>query len=178
MLPNGGPDLEAFSFSKTRDHEKFGWQQACSIFWQVARSLATAEELVHFEVRGRFSSYCNILTYNPTQHRDLHWGQVLVRHSKNPAPFFPMSSNKMAPMDHPSHGVVATIIDLGLARIDQGSGKSFWTEFDEEIFEGEGDYQYDVYRMMRSCNGSRWETFQPLTNIMVGTNMFSIIAHS
>lgn len=48
MLPNGGPDLEAYTFSTPT---KTGWRQACSVFWQVARTLADAEELVSFEVR-------------------------------------------------------------------------------------------------------------------------------
>lgn len=46
-LPNGGPDLEAFKFSAAT---KTGWKQACSLFWQVTRALAEAEDLVRFEV--------------------------------------------------------------------------------------------------------------------------------
>ena len=45
-------------------------------------------------------------------------------------------------MDDPVHGVQATIIDLGLARIDSnpnGEGQTYWTHFDAEIFEGEGE---------------------------------------
>ena len=46
------------------------------------------------------------------------------------------------PMDHPVHGVKATVIDLGLARMnaqaDNGSTEVRWTPFDKEIFEGEG----------------------------------------
>jgi hypothetical protein len=30
-----------------------------------------------------------------------------------------------------------------------------------------GDYQYDVYRMMRDLNGGVWEGYQPFTNVMV-----------
>lgn len=44
-------------------------------------------------------------------------------------------------MDHKVHGVRATIIDLGLARMDAHDGNTqevYWTPFDEEIFEGEG----------------------------------------
>jgi serine/threonine-protein kinase haspin len=66
-------------------------------------------------------------------------------------------------MDDPSHGVEATIIDLGLARMDGGDG-IHWTPFDDEIFEGEGDYQFDVYRMMRESVG---EEYRPITNVMV-----------
>lgn len=47
VLPNGGPDLEAYTFNTPA---KSGWRQACSIFWQVTRTLAEAEELVRFEV--------------------------------------------------------------------------------------------------------------------------------
>lgn len=72
-------------------------------------------------------------------------------------------------MDDPAHGVEATIIDLGLSRIGQGSLDTFWTPFTDEIFEGEGDYQYDIYRMMRKHNEDDWESFRPLTNVMVCT---------
>jgi serine/threonine-protein kinase haspin len=48
VLPNGGPDLERYTFDKPA---KMGWRQACSLFWQVARTLGKAEELVAFEVR-------------------------------------------------------------------------------------------------------------------------------
>lgn len=105
------------------------------------------------------------------QHRDLHWGQVLVRYSKKTTRFPSMTARKTISMDDPSLGITATIIDLGLARIDQGKGGSFWTQFDAEIFEGEGDYQYDVYRMMYESNGGRWESYQPLTNVMVSVNL-------
>jgi hypothetical protein len=91
-------------------------------------------------------------------------------------------------MDHPAHGVQATVIDLGLARMnacgDGGLTEIRWTPFDEEIFEGEGqrvafdalgrflicilgDYQFDIYRLMRKHNGGRWADFRPLTNVMV-----------
>ena len=70
----------------------------------------------------------------------------------------------------------ATIIDLGLARIDyisEGSGDDVcWTPFAEEIFEGEGDYQYDIYRMMKEHNRNEWEKFNPLTNVMVSSTLF------
>ncbi|KAA1466590.1 hypothetical protein DENSPDRAFT_811728 [Dentipellis sp. KUC8613] len=144
VLPNGGPDLEAYTFSNP---SKTGWRQACSIFWQTARALSEAEELVSFE------------------HRDLHWGQILVKD----IPSKPSSRKAGAmTMDHPSIGIKATIIDLGLARMDGGSDTTaiHWTPFDEEIFEGEGDYQFDVYRLMRNCNGNEWEKFNPLTNVL------------
>ena len=53
ILPNGGPDLESFAFKNV---SKSGWHQACGIFWQVARALEQAEDLVHFEVCKRIGS--------------------------------------------------------------------------------------------------------------------------
>lgn len=47
VLPNGGPDLEAYTFYNAN---RTGWRQASSLFWQVAKALAHAEELVSFEV--------------------------------------------------------------------------------------------------------------------------------
>lgn len=46
-------------------------------------------------------------------------------------------------MDHDIHGVRATVIDLGLSRMesDEDSGESVrWTPFDDEVFEGEGTF--------------------------------------
>lgn len=47
-------------------------------------------------------------------------------------------------MDDRLHGVEATIIDLGLSRMDAGDGgdgdRVHWTPFDDEVFMGEGMY--------------------------------------
>ncbi|KAF9054958.1 hypothetical protein BDZ89DRAFT_975088 [Hymenopellis radicata] len=157
VLPNGGPDLESYTFKAPT---KLGWRQASSVFWQVAKSLAHAEQLVSFE------------------HRDLHLGQVLVRdlpmattlplqaHAQNRK----VKKDTHLPMDDRSHGVQVTLIDLGLSRMDAGDGSGgemvHWTPFEEEVFEGEGDYQFDIYRMMRDQNGGDWESFKPLSNVM------------
>jgi serine/threonine-protein kinase haspin len=79
-------------------------------------------------------------------------------------------------MDDAAHGVRATLIDLGLSRMDAGDGSGgemvHWTPFEEEIFEGEGDYQFDIYRYMRAYNRGNWEAFNPLTNAMVCSRSF------
>jgi hypothetical protein len=47
-------------------------------------------------------------------------------------------------MDHHAHGVRATLIDLGLSRMDAGDGDGgeivHWTPFEDEVFMGEGAY--------------------------------------
>ena len=91
-------------------------------------------------------------------------------------------------MDDDVHGVQATIIDLGLARMDsheRDNSAVHWTTFEPEVFEGEGilfthdnnaaythwyplgDYQFDIYRLMRAHNGDSWKEYRPLTNVMV-----------
>ncbi|KAJ3505662.1 hypothetical protein NLJ89_g7304 [Agrocybe chaxingu] len=161
VLPNGGPDLEAYTFHNA---SRSGWRQACSLFWQVAKALAHAEHLVSLEVFFL--------------HRDLHWGQILVKtvptqgsalKSLNTNQKTKSKSHRVF-MDDLSHGVQATIIDLGLSRMDAGDGSDgarvHWTPFDEEVFMGEGDYQFDVYRMMRGLTGGDWESFHPVTNVL------------
>lgn len=43
-------------------------------------------------------------------------------------------------MDSDVYGIQATIIDLGLSRMNSGAGSDavHWTAFDAETFEGEG----------------------------------------
>ena len=62
VLPNGGPDLEEYTFSQPT---KAGWRQACSLFWQIVRALATAEDLVSFEVRY-LSRYSHLDVQRPS----------------------------------------------------------------------------------------------------------------
>ncbi|KAG9091035.1 hypothetical protein FRC06_000737 [Ceratobasidium sp. 370] len=118
------------------------WRTACSIFWQVSQTLAQAESLVRFE------------------HRDLHWGQILVQS-------VPRSKAKVKSKTDPP--VRVTLIDLGLSRMDTHTQTPWYTELEPEIFEGKGDYQFDVYRMMKAhClgKGGGWEEHRPLTNVM------------
>ncbi|CEL63868.1 hypothetical protein RSOLAG1IB_05632 [Rhizoctonia solani AG-1 IB] len=152
ILPDGGPDLEHYTFTP-----RTSWRAAAGIFWQVARTLGLAESLVRFE------------------HRDLHWGQILVQNlpqkGKSKGSKAKAHSNSM---DSPEHsGVRVTLIDLGLSRMDTHTEQAWFTELEPEVFEGEGDYQFDVYRMMKAhCleNGSGeaggWDDFRPLTNVM------------
>ncbi|KIM26755.1 hypothetical protein M408DRAFT_330367 [Serendipita vermifera MAFF 305830] len=155
VLPNGGIDLESYSFGKATASggaAKSGspWRDAAEVFWQVTTSLAKAEELLKFE------------------HRDLHWGQIVVQKNK-------ATKGEDSVLS-------ATIIDLGLSRIQTKKGVQF-SSFEEEVFTGRGalpgfddgvdvdddidpDYQFDIYRLMRHYNGDEWTTYRPLTNVM------------
>ncbi|KAF5393133.1 hypothetical protein D9757_001303 [Collybiopsis confluens] len=169
VLPNGGPDLETYTFSNTSKR----WRQAASTFWQVTEALARAEQMVSFE------------------HRDLHWGQILIKDllGRNDLPMQQQNLNTPAKqhssrafMNDPSHGVHVTLIDLGLARMDAGDGNDgevvHWTPIDEETCMGEGDYQFDIYRMMREQNENNWEPFAPSTNVMWLHYLLKKLLHS
>lgn len=85
-----------------------------------------------------------------SKHRDLHLGQILVKTRAVPAlqtlraqpQNQPVRKPRKLKMDDPAHGIVVTLIDLGLARMDAGDGCGgemiHWTPFDKEIFMGEG----------------------------------------
>lgn len=108
----------------------------------------------------------------------MHWGQILVREIKPRGDLRdqPLLREGRISMDHEKHGVGATIIDLGLSRLDHGGGKSpYWTAFDEELFEGQGDLQFEIYRMMKGVMKD-WMSYTPLTNVMVSQMRYLIKA--
>lgn len=147
-LVHGGTDLEHYVLAS--------WVEAASIFWQVVRVLASAEVAMEFE------------------HRDLHWGNLLVRpHGRRGAGTGASASLRLAPMmqtptnvwrasDPSWAGIEVTVIDFTLSRLrdaasgsagrDRGaSGKVLYADLsqDPELFTGQGDEQFAVYRSMR-----------------------------
>jgi hypothetical protein len=152
-LSDGGEDIESVSLAS--------WTQALAIFAQTVELLAQAEEEAEFE------------------HRDLHWGNVLVE--------------KLAATDDDEPQLVAlcwsdlleaeksrlrtTIIDYTLSRARLTS----WTVAtcdlysQKSLFRGDADedYQFEVYRLMRSHvrntareDGVEKKDFYPGTNLI------------
>ncbi|ORY72718.1 hypothetical protein BCR35DRAFT_160117 [Leucosporidium creatinivorum] len=148
-LSHAGSDLEGYKLRS--------WTEAASVLWQVATICAEAEERLEFE------------------HRDLHWGNVLVKPlaaSSLPSALASLSlstpprksksstststtltTTSLAPL---SSGVQVTLIDFTLSRArvpggeeDEGDRIVFDGFEDDCVFEGEGDHQFDVYRAMR-----------------------------
>ncbi|KAI9006421.1 hypothetical protein DFJ74DRAFT_612247, partial [Hyaloraphidium curvatum] len=151
FLPYGGLDLEAFPVPS--------WRAAHSAFWQVCLALAAAEKEARFE------------------HRDLHVGNVLVLEDGEvkagtgtaPEVFWrDDAAGRTWRLRH--HAVRAVVIDYTLARFE-GGGRLFYNPLDdEELFRGQGDRQYDVYRAMREATGGEWRLFWPRTNVLVGSS--------
>lgn len=137
FLTNGGTDLESVTF-------KSGLE-ALSVLLQVAFSLAAAELEYQFE------------------HRDLHVGNVLVMATKEEKHVYLVDGANYVV---PTTGVTASIIDFSLSRLSK-DGFVIHQDLstDEELFNGSGDVQFDIYRKMKEETGNKWERFCPKTNI-------------
>ncbi|ETN69955.1 hypothetical protein NECAME_14987 [Necator americanus] len=131
----GGVDLEHYQM-KNED-------QALSALLQITISLIVAEERLEFE------------------HRDLHIGNVLVLENDRDLEYR-FSGGTMILR---SYGIKVNLIDFTLSRMRKEETTIFRDlESDEELFAGTGDYQFDIYRMMRHENQGDWLTFTPKTN--------------
>lgn len=81
------------------------------------------------------------------EHRDLHWGNVLLQTTKELQVFYRLNGEEFSVS---SDGVQVTIIDYTLSRM-MFQNNCYYNDLanDEELFMSTGDYQFDIYRMMR-----------------------------
>ncbi|KAI1285361.1 Serine/threonine-protein kinase haspin [Halotydeus destructor] len=137
VLNNGGMDLEKYVFKSA--------VEAKSIIVQVALSLAAAECEYQFE------------------HRDLHWGNILIMQVPESQLEYAVDGVHYS-VD--SNGLLASVIDFTLSRMAK-DGVIIHDDLEKypDLYQGKGDYQFDVYRMMREANGGDWESFTPKSNI-------------
>lgn len=137
-LANGGRNLENHKFDNV--------EQTYSAYLQVTASLAIAESKHQFE------------------HRDLHWGNVLVAPTTDEWLTFTLNG---IPIEIRTYGIKATIIDYTLSRMIYRDCCLYQDlAADPELFDATGDYQYDIYRYMRTKTNDCWELFKPVTNIL------------
>ncbi|XP_045769293.1 uncharacterized protein MAL13P1.304 isoform X3 [Maniola jurtina] len=141
-LANAGQDLESYQFHNA--------EQAYALFKQVAFGLAVGEEAFQFE------------------HRDLHWGNVLIAPTDQKYATFVLRgrTHRVA-----RRGVAATIIDYSLSRLSlrlPSDTAALYNDLaaDDGLFDAVGDYQFQVYRLMRDKLGNDWKNFEPYTNIL------------
>jgi Serine/threonine kinase of the haspin family len=81
------------------------------------------------------------------EHRDLHMSNILVLQTDQDESSFTLDDTHYAMK---TAGVQVTIIDFTISRCFVGEKICYYDlSQDEELFEGEGDYQFDMYRMMR-----------------------------
>nr|XP_023654937.1 serine/threonine-protein kinase haspin isoform X1 [Paramormyrops kingsleyae] len=136
----GGSDLESMNGKiSSMAHAK-------SILHQVIAALAVAEQALCFE------------------HRDLHWGNILVKSTKEKEWTFMLNE---VPHTIETKGVLVNIIDYSLSRLEiDDLTVSCDISADEELFMGTGDYQFDIYRKMREENNNSWNEYNPHTNVL------------
>ncbi|XP_063198436.1 serine/threonine-protein kinase haspin [Chroicocephalus ridibundus] len=136
----GGSDLENMRnrFSSVAS--------AKSVLHQVTASLAVAEQELHFE------------------HRDLHWGNVLVKKTDEKELTYVLNGTKHT---IPTAGIHVNIIDYTLSRLEKDELTVFCDlSTDEELFQGTGDYQFDIYRQMKAENANSWTDYHPHSNVL------------
>ncbi|KAF9432372.1 hypothetical protein BGZ76_010895 [Entomortierella beljakovae] len=156
LLPYGGIDLEHCSLAN--------WQQAWSVLAQVAASLEPKEQAPFW-----------------FEHRDLHWGNILVKGTQQEHIVFGKcekslgASNDSGGLDIekkdriiPTYGTVVQMIDFTLARVQGDKGNLIYMDLekDQDLFQGQGDYQFDIYRKMRKVVGKDWAASRPRTNLL------------
>ncbi|PNW87078.1 hypothetical protein CHLRE_02g108000v5 [Chlamydomonas reinhardtii] len=145
-MEDSGTDLEKYDKLES-------WDQLRSVLLQVAVSLAVSEAALAFE------------------HRDLHWGNVLIRPHAPPDGSAGCMTSRLRghTLKVSSCGLVATIIDFTNSRLQAADGTLAFCdlEADPAVFEGtRGDVQFDTYRWMRSAVERDWSASCPETNCL------------
>ncbi|KAK7207033.1 hypothetical protein BZA70DRAFT_234522 [Myxozyma melibiosi] len=151
MLQNGGTDLEHFKLKS--------WREAATVFWRVAKSIAKAEQAVEFE------------------HRDLHWGNIVLDRKKSEVSDMIEKLSLQDTKEVYAVNIQVTIIDYTLSRARCGDeGVVFSSMDDPALYNGRGDYQFDIYRFVRNSNQRRrsgkptqrfdWSLYVPRTNTL------------
>ncbi|KAL6092487.1 hypothetical protein STEG23_019216 [Scotinomys teguina] len=136
----GGIDLEQM---KTK---LYSMATAKSILHQITASLAVAEASLRFE------------------HRDLHWGNVLLKKTNLKELRYTLNGKTST---IPTHGLQVNIIDYTLSRLERDGIVVFCDiSAEEELFTGEGDYQFEIYRLMRKESRNHWGEYHPYSNVL------------
>ncbi|GMN44113.1 hypothetical protein TIFTF001_013304 [Ficus carica] len=139
VLAHGGKDLESFVL--------LNFNEARTLLLQVTAALAVAEAAYEFE------------------HRDLHWGNVLLSRSDSVTVEFNLEGKKMFVK---TFGLLVSIIDFTLSRINTGDDILFLDlSSDPYLFKGPvGDKQSETYRKMKEVTEDCWEESFPRTNVL------------
>ncbi|KAI0488471.1 hypothetical protein KFK09_028304 [Dendrobium nobile] len=139
VLADGGKDLENFVL--------LNFNEARSLLVQVTAALAVAEVACEFE------------------HRDLHWGNILLRRGGATIVDFTLEGKKKSVS---TFGLTVSIIDFTLSRINTGEAVLFLNlSSDPELFKGpKWNIQSETYRRMKEVTGECWEESFPKTNVL------------
>ncbi|KXZ49471.1 hypothetical protein GPECTOR_21g697 [Gonium pectorale] len=168
-MEDSGTDLEKYVLAD--------WDQLRSVLLQITLSLAVAEASLCFE------------------HRDLHWGNVLVQPlldatagqngtAGGGSAAWIVAQLRGQQLKVASHGVAATVIDFTQSRLTARAGPDSGELLayndmgaDPELFEGtRGEVQFDTYRWMRDLVGDDWSVYCPQTNCLWLSYLAEVLA--
>lgn len=86
------------------------------------------------------------------EHRDLHWGNILLKNIRSTTKLDYYINGDKLTVD--SKGIEVTIIDFTLSRVEFDDVVIFNDlSLDNELFAATGDYQFDIYRLMKKATG-------------------------
>lgn len=98
------------------------------------------------------------------EHRDLHWGNILLSTTDEPEATFRLNGKTIVV---PTYGVRVSIIDYTLSRMVFEQCVLFNDlSTDDELFTAGGDYQFDIYRLMKQRLSNDWTAYEPYTNVL------------
>ncbi|XP_032595212.1 serine/threonine-protein kinase haspin homolog isoform X2 [Drosophila grimshawi] len=137
-LKFAGEDMSSFLFLNA--------EQSYYALQQIILTLAVGEEAFQFE------------------HRDLHWGNILIEKTDERKIAYKLCGRDLLVA---TKGIRTTIIDYTLSRITVDDCCHYNDlSTDEELFAATGDYQYDIYRLMRDELQNNWSAYSPRTNVL------------
>jgi len=147
---DGGDDLERWNPASAGEVR--------SLLLQATLALAVGERALHFE------------------HRDLHWGNVLIARlppgePQGPAARLEGADIFLLPGDGGggAPGIAVTLIDFTLSRLAAAGGGVAYCDLgaDPALFAGpRGDAQAETYRRMRRAVRGDWAAHAPATNAL------------
>ena len=152
VFENGGRDLERFQLHN--------FDEVRSLLLQVVLTLAVGEEACGFE------------------HRDLHWGNVLL--DRCPGEAEARFRLRGVDVSMQTSGLKTSLIDFTLSRLQADSGEIAFCDLsaDPELFRGpKGDVQADTYRRMKKATRGDWQEHRPKTNSLWVHYLADILLH-
>ncbi|WFD29397.1 non-specific serine/threonine protein kinase [Malassezia sp. CBS 17886] len=178
VMEDAGIDAESAALT--------AWGQRAAVFWQAAYSIAHAERALRFEHRDLHLGNILVRAVDAGPGEDTHGAAAHAAETGacggEPGGVNPTDDAEALPaalwrIHAPSAaGVQATVIDYSLSRLEScgdlrtgGTTPAMIHAYDfgdEDLFKGEGDSQYDVYRTMRGLVSHDWQGYYPGTNVL------------
>jgi serine/threonine-protein kinase haspin len=103
------------------------------------------------------------------EHRDLHWGNLLIRRSEAPAATSAVTARlRGVELEVATGGVAVCLIDFTLSRLVTVTGEVAFCDLaaDPELFKGpRASVQAETYRRMKKATRNSWQAHVPATNV-------------